>query len=394
MAPKLRHFLSDRRGSVVIVFALMVVVIVGLVGFSIDFSRGLDFKTKMQAALDAAVLAAVIERPDGRDAIARRFFEDNRESDIAAVSSLSFTSNRDGTYTGKATATLPTAFASLVNIPVLNIAVTATARPLAGEPPCINLLDPDKWYGLRLESSSNIKGGECEVHVHSDRRDASAGWKDISAVQFKKMCLKGGTKDRMDNLEQFCQVAPDSYGNALPKVSRSSCNFNDKTFDSKSATLSPGVYCGTTTLSDKVETATFKAGLYIFKGGELVINAKKIVGDEVTFYFGDDSAGLAMDRVVQGTLAAPGSGPYQDILMFQPTGAGGKGARLENVSGQTWTGIIYLPDWDIRIRSADQWDWKANLTANSLEIRSISNWRMAPSEKVGGTDPIGAVLIN
>ncbi len=54
----LRNFQTDTRGSVAIIFALLVVVILGIAGVAVDFSRAASLKTRLDKAADASVLAA------------------------------------------------------------------------------------------------------------------------------------------------------------------------------------------------------------------------------------------------------------------------------------------------------------------------------------------------
>jgi Flp pilus assembly protein TadG len=52
-----RHFLWQSGGSVAPLLALALVPIIGSVGAAVDFSRASDVRAKLQAAVDAAVIA-------------------------------------------------------------------------------------------------------------------------------------------------------------------------------------------------------------------------------------------------------------------------------------------------------------------------------------------------
>jgi Flp pilus assembly protein TadG len=51
-------FANDRSGAVAIIFAFTVFILLGIVGGAVDYGRWLTAKSKQQAAIDAAVLAA------------------------------------------------------------------------------------------------------------------------------------------------------------------------------------------------------------------------------------------------------------------------------------------------------------------------------------------------
>ncbi len=57
----LRRFASDRSGNFVIMFAFMLIPMIGLLGLAIDYSFALKAKTALNASTDAAVLAAATE---------------------------------------------------------------------------------------------------------------------------------------------------------------------------------------------------------------------------------------------------------------------------------------------------------------------------------------------
>lgn len=52
-----KDFLADRRGAVVVAFAISLIPIMGMVGASVDYSRASNVRGQLQSALDASVLA-------------------------------------------------------------------------------------------------------------------------------------------------------------------------------------------------------------------------------------------------------------------------------------------------------------------------------------------------
>ena len=68
-------FADDQRGSIAIVFALTLVVLMGVVGLAVDTSRYYNFSSRMQVALDAAALAGAKLLPD----------ENQNDSDIISM---------------------------------------------------------------------------------------------------------------------------------------------------------------------------------------------------------------------------------------------------------------------------------------------------------------------
>ena len=57
--PSPTRFLADRRGNVAMMYALMLPVLMFGTGFAIDYTHAMQVQTKLDAAADAAVLAAL-----------------------------------------------------------------------------------------------------------------------------------------------------------------------------------------------------------------------------------------------------------------------------------------------------------------------------------------------
>lgn len=86
-------FARDERGSVFILVGLLIIVLVGVIGLTLDLGTQSIIKTRMQNASDAAALAAAIPdtaTPAEREAIARRYFALNypdnyQQTDLTAA---------------------------------------------------------------------------------------------------------------------------------------------------------------------------------------------------------------------------------------------------------------------------------------------------------------------
>lgn len=376
---------KDERGGLSVPFAVSAVAIIASAGVALDFVRASSTRTELQSALDTAVLAGAVQDQASRGKVAADYFTANVSSEGADTRAPAFVSNADGTFTGTVSATVPTTFAGLIGIESLKVGVTSTAAVERKPTPYFNVLDPDKWYGLRLRNSSNIDGGECDVHVHSGRDDSSAGFENVTNVEFKRVCLKGGARTPISNKEEHCAVAEDTLAGKLPAVSTAACDYTNKSFGGNAVSISPGVYCGNTQIPNAVQQAVFEPGLYVIKGGALTLNAKQITGNGVTFYFADATATLVMKSVAASAFSAPESGPYKGILMFQPMGLDSATSKIEGANDQDWTGIVHVPSWDFRIKSGANWNLAVALVANSVEIENASTWSVKPYTGASGT---------
>ncbi|MBA5779017.1 TadE/TadG family protein [Stappia sp. F7233] len=121
-------FLSDRQGSIAILFGMLAIVLVAAVGFGIDLTRAIHIKSKVQTVVDATALAAnydsnglsndkVIEK-------AEAYFE--ATMDVPAGYSIEpEVSVNQGKIEVKAHINMPTYFGSLAGIDRLDIDVVS-----------------------------------------------------------------------------------------------------------------------------------------------------------------------------------------------------------------------------------------------------------------------------
>ena len=97
----LRNFANDDRGAILIMFALLLMILVGAVGAAVDYSRWLSARTVTQNAADAAVLAGgrVMQLPDSTPAqvlaAAKKSYEENAVGGLSA-DKVSFSISPDG----------------------------------------------------------------------------------------------------------------------------------------------------------------------------------------------------------------------------------------------------------------------------------------------------------
>jgi Flp pilus assembly protein TadG len=129
----LHRFLKDRRASVVPLFALSIVPIIGLIGAAVDYSRANALKASLQAAADSTALAlsktANTMDPATLQASASSYFNavfSRPEAQNLAVTTT-FTSSGGSQLVVTGSATLKTLFMGIMGFPELSVAAAGTA---------------------------------------------------------------------------------------------------------------------------------------------------------------------------------------------------------------------------------------------------------------------------
>ena len=125
-APALK-FPGDERGTVAMIFGLMLTLVLGVVGGAVDYGRWLQAHSQTQEALDAAVLAGgrTLQTTSGDAtaaiATARSYYSELR-SNLTSRDSIDFVAGGSNTTIGATgNAFIATPFLSVMGIPELQV---------------------------------------------------------------------------------------------------------------------------------------------------------------------------------------------------------------------------------------------------------------------------------
>lgn len=132
-ADRAAGFSRDEDGSVVVIFAVLLLPLLVMAGAGLDYARASQARGDIQAALDAAVLSGTTGRSiyDEESVVKQRIqslYDNNMPSDLRNSFALTIEINREE-QSIKATAkgTIPTTMMKLVHINDMDIEVTSTA---------------------------------------------------------------------------------------------------------------------------------------------------------------------------------------------------------------------------------------------------------------------------
>ena len=360
------RFAREDRGSVAPLFSIVCVTLLVSSGVALDHGRAVNAKVDLQTAADSAALAGAglaDTDEDERIAIAEKVFAENTKLTPPPAPSVSIEA---GAVVVSVNATVETTLMKLAGVENVPVTVKSSALLMTEQLPCILALEPAA-IGITVNSDSGLVAS-CGVHVNSDNNEALLANSD-SHVTATSVCVHGTARLNSSSSAtpaptEDCPVLSDPLA-TLPEPDTASdpCNFTDYTVTSgASAAMSPGVYCGVTTINAS-SSATMQPGLYVFRGGEFVINSNSTVtGAGVMFYF--ESGRLNVNSQSPLNISAPASGPYQGILVFQSRSAPPAGPFIVNSNSATRiAGTVYLPAGALELNSQS--------TANSLASYTV-----------------------
>jgi Flp pilus assembly protein TadG len=352
----LSRFNTNNGGSVMPAFVIALVPVLALAGAGIDYTHVTNVRNSLQVALDVALLAGAKDGSTDWANVALNSFNANVNSGDASVATPTFTLDANRAYTGSASAAVPIKFGNLLGISSVNVQAlgTATMKPSSGNYYCVMTLNPTAQAALQLtgNASITITAPKCVLQVNS---------KDLSAVTMNgnttiksiENCFVGGLQ-KVGNAtitpapDVTCKGIPDPFVK-YPRPAIGGCDFMDfKLTGNKTATLTPGVYCGGMSFDSNVNV-TFAPGLYVIKDGVVSETGGSFTGNGVTFFLTGLGASLQMSGKANWHLVAPAAGAAGMpgfAIFLDPNGPSGLPATSSLLAGQAelyFEGIVYLP---------------------------------------------------
>ena len=354
---------QETAASVMPTFAVAVVPLLTLMGAAVDYSGANRIQTKLQAALDAAVLAGARDDTASWTTRAVNTFGATFQSPNGITATPSFLMNADGSFTGTVSAPFNTSFLGMVGVPTINVNASATAQVAPTSPGgqyCLLALNLSAEPSVQVTGNGEITitAPKCVMQVNSNGSPA-VFLNGNASINTTDNCYVG-TVDTVGNSsvspqpDATCKTVPDPFANwPKPTVTCDPAN-NNFSMSGGSKTLKPGTYCGGMTFSGNVNV-TFSPGTYIIQDGVIQESGGNFTGNGVTFYLTGKGAAIQMSGKANWHLVAPSdmSQPFPGFVIFlNPSGPTGLAANASTLSGQSelyFEGVVYLPQQQVTI---------------------------------------------
>jgi hypothetical protein len=174
-----------------------------------------------------------------------------------------------------------------------------------------------------------------------------------------------------------------------------SCTATNYNWSQGNTTLSPGTYCGGIHISGG--NVTFAAGQYIMLGGGLTIDSASttVTGSGVSFYNTSSTSYSYGTLTISGqpnvTFSAPTSGTYEGIFWFTDrTQSSTNQNQINGSTTATIQGTIYMPTVPLLYTGESTTGTYTGIIANKLEINGSTNFKQDPTGQYTGLGGGGA----
>ncbi len=357
--------ISNQRGNLAIMSAMLMLPIVLSIGVAIDFSSLHRAKTDLQQLADGSALAAakemvlITKNAGSNYEVAKRYVSAHLASGKARFASITNikvdTDDENNLLTVSLTASKKNAFGNFLQPEYSVFETSATAKVLAGMNICSIGLDEINSETLFMDDDAALVANSCGVFSNSTDNHG-INLKSNSNLQSGLVCSVGGAKISGGNAST--EVVTDCPPIEDPLQARTGpavggCAFTDFEIKDATQTLMPGTYCGGLKVKGS-STVNFEPGIYIIKDGILEISGHSVAnGSYVGFYFTGDDARMKFTRNSTVSFVAPRTGEMAGMLFFQdPVGTAlpsdsppsdDNTFKIDSNNAETLLGTIYLP---------------------------------------------------
>jgi Flp pilus assembly protein TadG len=402
------RFIYRNRGSITIMTAILMPMILGLAALSIDYGLWLYQKRQLQTIADAAAIGATIAIKQGKSNSALAYATTDAALNgfvVGGGKTLKlYTPPTSGTHVGNQNAvevvlTMPTKsyFSTMILPNAPTISCTSVATATSSSPSCVVTLGATN--GITLNGNGSIYSPSCGVYVNSTLNNAiqENGNASITATTISTVGgISGSNLTVTNGITTGAAAAADPYA-SVTMPAAGSCTVNN--FSTKTTqTINPGTYCGGFNLGAKANV-TMNPGTYIINGGSFSMNGQATLsGTGVTIVLTGSSgnyASVSMNGGATVNLSAPTSGSLKSILFFGDKNATSVTNSFGGGASMNLNGVIYTPSSDVTIagNSSASSASCTQVVSNSLTISGASGFGTG-SSCAGGSTPITTTTLN
>ena len=338
--------------------ALLLPVLIGAMGFAVDYTFAIRDRAVLQLVSDTTALAVARElavaKPNAArvqsigEGIARD--ELGRRNMASATQVTTTISDDHSSVKVELQRRRRAVFAGFVGQSPGSLTTSAVANLSGRRKICVVALDETSSQTIYLKSNSWLTAQDCDIFSNS--KSGSSVYSDSGIkVTASLTCSAGGFSGAGwfggEKLSDCPPVRDPLEARAAPATSgcaASNLQVIDKGSASSRHALDPGVYCGGLFIGGN-SVVELRSGVYVMKDGPLVIDSNADVrGTHVGFYLAGERAVFQFLSNAKVWLDAPRDGALAGLLFFEDRAVSAN--RLHEIKSNyvsNLTGTVYLP---------------------------------------------------
>lgn len=398
-----RSVLRDRRGSIAVQMVLMLTMLIGFAALGVEITNLLLQQRKMQAAADAAVIAAGVSGRTTTQAFNEAVAMAGSYGFVNGSNTVVVTVNKPpsiGTYDSTAVEviiekTYSRMLLALFSNTGLKVKVRAISIPGRRSSGCLLALDPSASGAVTIRNSSSISNTACEMAANSTSTTALI--LENTAKILGPVYLRGNYQ--LGNGASITgtpltingpTAVSDPYASVVLPTAPA-CTAQSGSI-SGAKTLNPGHFCSGMTLANNA-TLTLSPGIYFIDGTFSLGQRSTIVGTSgVTLLF-NSAPSISVSTNVKLSITAPLTGTTAGLALASQRSITGTFA-INNNATMLIEGAMYFPGMTATIGGQAQTTGAkcTQLIANRLDLGSNLAFQADCSatavKPIGRTQPV------
>lgn len=353
------HAKHPERGSILLLTALSMVVLLGITALAVDASFMYTERNRLAAAADAAAKSAAWELWRGGGANIQAFanrevvahgFAPNPGGDTDVTITIP---PDDGLHAGESgyaevviSRTTSTFFGAILGFANMRPAARAVAGTSNG-PNCIVTLAPPGYTPSSLNiGRTTLTMPNCSV-ASGGNLEGTNPTADINAsgISASSASCTGSYCDNFENVRWSSPPPYDQFDGKMPAIPALSGCAPAPSF----GTIGGGGTCYSSLTVGTNKTITLGAGVTYFTGPVTFGNNSVLQGSGVTLVLAN-GASIATGNNTDIILTAPTSGSYSGIAIYQPK-TNANPADFQNSPLFNVNGAVYMPAADVSFRN-------------------------------------------
>ncbi|MGF1543951.1 MAG: TadE/TadG family type IV pilus assembly protein [Parvularculaceae bacterium] len=396
----LKRFMGEVRGTIAVLFAVGAPLLLVIAGAAIDYNRALSARTTLQAALDTAILAAVVTDESSyasafQDAFAAALALNGGELTPANVTVGAPQQLPDGTLTTSADACIETLIIRSVGIACLNISSETFAEndrddgpsvveTASSSNPCVFFTEPNK-YGLDMFNTGEFYA-DCVVHIRSNGsnrsgfglRVQSGGVAEMNGICMPFANILNNGSLTPTSATPGCTHITDPFA-GLQNPPTNGCDRQGTTVNAgQTVSFSPGKNCGQVRVRNG-GTLVLEQGIHTFDAPFTVDEGGVMEGEDVMVVLKRRT-----DYTVNGELFLQGlrTGDYRGFTIFLEDHSGNSNRiRVGPNASFRADGVLYLPNTLFMLQnSVNEFATRSILVTDRFEVKNGATFRAVVTE--------------
>ena len=333
-------------------FAVLAPMLVGVAGGALDVGAFVTHKGELQAAADAAALAAAKEAglSGWSETSAGAVVESYLDTNLRTTSNGVFSALVDVDPVSKqVSVTLEQDHRAYFLVGYFQgspqIRVKATAQAANNSNICVIGLHGSDAATVSLNTNAVLSAPKCAVYSNSVNQTGLQSTGNALLVS-DLACTSGGYQGATKNFNEMpltdCPAVSDPLA-SRPHPVYGACKEKDAVYTAYTGELSPGVYCGGLTIRAS-SNVTLKPGIYVIKDGPLLVQSSSQVDAQgVGLYFTGTDAYFSFESSSIVNIEAPTTGPMAGLIAFQDRTSPEADFVITSNKARNLLGTVYLP---------------------------------------------------